>query len=739
LQIVEAAMQAEPSASPPGTPRTASPVLRVAPPVVPALIAAACLAVVVDLAFGSTLAKLGALACGLAAIVYCLWHRSIQRVSIAELLHSERRFRDFTEAGSHYVWEVAPDLRFTYVSDSIEKVTGDKPQDVIGRKRPEIRPDDPHTEPSAMALQRQVEAGVPFVDVPIIRKTRDGRIVHLMTSGKPFFDDQGRYLGYRCSSREITAQVLAEQALKASEQRFRDLAELAADWLWERDAEDRLTWVSDSMERLVGVPAGGILGTQWIDLPGDTPERAAQIEAIRAKVAAREPFADLPFSRTDGDGRLLHLAISGKPFHAEDGDFRGYRGTTRNITDTVQAQRQLGASNKALQQTTEALAHSEHRFRDFANAASDWFWEQDDQHRFTFILLSDQLLANGRTGTSLGMTRRQANPHGASEAEWQRHEADLRARRPFRDFRFRRDDERGRPRFLSVNGVPMFDRDGRFTGYRGTGRDITVQVLAEMEAQEARRGRDLAEAASRAKSQFLAHISHELRTPLNAIIGFSEVMDRQMLGPIGTPKYQEYAGDIQSSARHLLELINDMLDMARIEVGKYRIEPSPIAIAALMQQVRTMTRGMAESSGLALEFGKMCPDTTVFVDGRAVKQVLLNLISNSIKFTPSGGRIAVEVREGADGSLQALVTDTGRGIPAAALPTLFEPFQQASPSQARQGGGSGLGLWISRNLMRMHGGDLSIASVEGAGTTATLTIPVDRVLVSDTAAPKAVA
>jgi signal transduction histidine kinase len=122
-----------------------------------------------------------------------------------------------------------------------------------------------------------------------------------------------------------------------------------------------------------------------------------------------------------------------------------------------------------------------------------------------------------------------------------------------------------------------------------------------------------------------------------------------------------------------------------------------------------------------------------------VKQVLLNLISNSIKFTPSGGRIAVEVREGADGSLQALVTDTGRGIPAAALPTLFEPFQQASPSQARQGGGSGLGLWISRNLMRMHGGDLSIASVEGAGTTATLTIPVDRVLVSDTAAPKAVA
>lgn len=732
-------MQAEPSAPLPGTPRTAPPVLRVAPPIVPALIAAACLAVVLDLAIGSTLAKLVALGCGLVALVFCIWYRSIQRVRIAELLHSERRFRDFTEAGSHYVWEVAPDLRFTYVSDSIEKVTGDKPEDIVGKTRPEIRPDDPHTEASALALRRQVEAGVPFIDVPIIRKTRDGRIIHLMTSGKPFFDDQGRYLGYRCSSREITAQVQAEQALKASELRFRDFAELAADWLWERDAEGRLTWVSDSMERLVGIPAAAMLGTTWTSLPGDDTERREQIERIQAKVAMRKAFVDLPFSRRGPDGQIVHLAISAQPFFGEDGAFLGYRGTTRDTTAQVLAQRQLGASNKALQQTTEALAHSEHRFRDFANAASDWFWEQDEQHRFTFILLSDQLLANGRTGTSLGMTRRQANPHGASEAEWQRHEADLAARRPFRDFRFRRDDEQGRPRFLSVNGVPMFDRDGRFTGYRGTGRDITQQVLAEMEAQEARRGRDLAEAASRAKSQFLAHISHELRTPLNAIIGFSEVMDRQMLGPIGTPKYQEYAGDIQSSARHLLELINDMLDMARIEVGKYRIEPAPIAIAALMQQVRTMTRGMAESSGLALEFGKICPDTTVFVDGRAVKQVLLNLISNSIKFTPSGGRITVEVQEGGEGSLQALVTDTGRGISAKALPTLFEPFQQASPSQARQGGGSGLGLWISRNLMRLHGGDLAIASVEGQGTTATLTIPADRVLVPDTAAPKAVA
>lgn len=732
-------MQAEPPAPPSHASGTATPVLRVAPPVVPALIAAACLALVLDLAIGNTAAKVFAIVCGLVAYAYCVWYRSIQRIRIADLLHSERRYRDFTEAGAHYVWEIGPDFRFTYVSDSIEKVTGDKPVDIIGKTRDEIRTDDPYTVGSAVALKRQIEAGVPFVDIPIVRTTRDGGVVHLMTAGKPFYDQDGRYLGYRCSSRDITAQVEAEHALKASEQRFRDFAELAADWLWERDAQDRLVWVSDSMEQLVGVPAPGIIGTHWTDLPGDTPERQGQIEAIRAKVTAGQAFVDLPFSRTDRDGREMHLAISGKPFYAADGTFAGYRGTTRNITEAVQAQRQLTSSNHALQQTTEALAASEHRFRDFANAASDWFWEQDERHRFTFILLSDQLLANGRTGTSLGMTRRQANPHGTTEAEWDRHEADLSARRPFRDFRFRRDDDLGRPRYLSVNGVPMFDRDGRFTGYRGTGRDITAQVVAEMEAQEARRARDLAEAASRAKSQFLAHISHELRTPLNAIIGFSEVMDREMLGPIGTPKYREYAGDIQSSAKHLLELINDMLDMARIEVGKYRVESSPIVVAALMNQVRTMTRGMAETSGLALDFSAVCPDTTLMVDGRAVKQVLLNLISNSIKFTPSGGRIAIKVRETVDGRLEISVADTGRGIPASILPTLFEPFQQASASHARQGGGSGLGLWISRNLMRLHGGDLTIASTEDVGTTATLIFPPDRILVPDDAAPKAVA
>jgi PAS domain S-box-containing protein len=652
---------------------------------------------------------------------------------------SERRYRDFAEAASHYVWEVGPDLRFTYVSDSIERVTGDRPEEIIGRTREEVRPDDPHCASNARALRRQIAAGVPFADVLVTRLARDGRTVHLMTSGKPFYDEAGNYLGYRCFSRDVTDQIKAERAQRASERRFRDFAEIGAHWLWEHGPDGRFTWVSDSIHRLIGDPPAHMIGKTRAELTGSDPDHQALLRAVEAKVARREPFSDMRLARQTADGRTIHLAISGKPFFDELGEYAGYRGTTRDITAEVAAQKQLADSHAALARTGEALAESERRFRDFAGAASDWFWETGPDHRFTFILHSQAIPPEHRVGSSLGRTRREANPDGASPEDWERHEADLRARRPFRDFRYVRCRGTAQERHLSVNGVPVFDLEGRFVGYRGTGRDITLQVLAEQAAGEAARARDLAEAASRAKSQFLAHTSHELRTPLNAIIGFSEVMAGELLGPIGQPRYREYANDIRTSARHLLDLINDMLDMARIEVGKYRIEPGEVDAAALVEQVLAMTRGLAETAGIELARRGVEPGVRLFVDGRAIKQVLVNLISNSIKFTPSGGRIEVRMARTATGGLAVAVADTGRGIPAAALPTLFEPFQQASAVQARAGGGAGLGLWISRNLMRMHEGELAIESVEGRGTTATLTVPPHRVLGAPAGPARAVA
>jgi PAS domain S-box-containing protein len=658
---------------------------------------------------------------------------------IAAVEKRERRYRDFAEAASHYVWEIGPDMRFTYVSDSIERIVGDRPQDIIGKVREEIRPDDPNCADNALKLRQQIAAGVPFADIPVTRLARDGRTVHLMTSGKPFYDEAGNYLGYRCFSRDITAQVNAERALRASEQRFRDFAEVGAHWLWEHGPDGRLSWVSQSVGRMVGEPSDYMIGKTRAELVGADPEHNRMLRAINEKVERREAFADMRLARLTADGRTIHLAINGKPFFDEQGNYQGYRGTTRDITAEVAARQQLADSNAALKRAGDALAESERRFRDFANAASDWFWETGPDHRFTFLLLSDALRIDSRNPSSIGLTRREANPDGASPEEWERHEADLAAHRPFRDFRFVRGRGTDNERHLSVNGIPVFDQESRFQGYRGTGRDMTLQVLAEQAASEATRARDRAEAASRAKSQFLAHTSHELRTPLNAIIGFSEVMAGELLGPIGHPRYREYAGDIRASARHLLDLINDMLDMARIEVGKYRIEPEEADAAGLVEQVLAMTRGLAETGGIKLARHGTEPGVRVHVDSRAIKQVLVNLISNSIKFTPSGGRIEVRMARTADGGLTVAVTDTGRGIPAAVLPTLFEPFQQANAAQARAGGGAGLGLWISRNLMRMHDGELTIESKEGEGTTATLILPPHRLLGTAGAAAKAVA
>ncbi|MCC6469157.1 MAG: PAS domain-containing protein, partial [Alphaproteobacteria bacterium] len=471
----------------------------------------------------------------------------------------------------------------------------------------------------------------------------------------------------------------------------------------------------------------------------DDPHSGANTDRLRAQIAAGAPFSEVPVTRLSRDGRTLHLMTSGKPYFDDNERYLGFRGISRDVTAETAARQQLADSNVALQRTTAALAESEQRFRDFANAASDWFWETGPDHRFTFILRSDALRPDRHGASSLGMTRREANPGGATPEEWDRHEADLRAHRPFRDFRYLRAKGSAEERYLSVNGVPVFDGAGAFLGYRGTGRDITLQMLAEEAASQASRARDQAEATSRAKTQFLAHTSHELRTPLNAIIGFSEVMETQMLGPIGHVKYRDYARDIRASARHLLELINDMLDMARIEVGKYRIDPAEVDAAMLVEQVMNMTRGLAEAGGIALASGGLTPGMVLHVDGRAIKQVLVNLVSNSIKFTPAGGRIELRMVPRADGGLDIAVNDTGRGIPPAALPRLFEPYQQASADCARVGGGAGLGLWISRNLMRLHEGELAIASVEGCGTTATLSLPPHRVLNPPAARSQAVA
>ncbi|HWA70390.1 MAG TPA: ATP-binding protein [Rhizomicrobium sp.] len=248
-------------------------------------------------------------------------------------------------------------------------------------------------------------------------------------------------------------------------------------------------------------------------------------------------------------------------------------------------------------------------------------------------------------------------------------------------------------------------------------RDISQRKAQERALVEAR---DAALDASRAKSRFLANMSHELRTPLNAIIGFSEVMTREMFGAIG-PRYQEYSRLIHESGAHLLELINSVLDMSKIEAGKFELHEELFDLEETAQSAVRFLRIPAERAGVALTLAVAPNARLVFADRRAVKQILVNLLSNGVKYTPPGGEVRLGAR--AERGVEITVADTGTGISAEDLARLGKPFEQVETADVRAKEGTGLGLALVKSLAAMHGGEAVLASRLGEGTTVTVRLP----------------
>jgi PAS domain S-box-containing protein len=388
--------------------------------------------------------------------------------------------------------------------------------------------------------------------------------------------------------------------------------------------------------------------------------------------------------------------------------------TERKALDAERAQNEaeLAAANARLEKALRERDAAETRFFDIASVSRDWFWEQDAELRFTFVSESVREIGGLSPEAHIGRTREELaalNPDVLDSADWDWLRARTDAREPFKDFVYRHPAVRDRITWVRISGAPVFDDDGSFRGYRGVGSDVTALYEARLRAEE----------ASAAKSRFLANMSHEIRTPLNGIMGMAAVLEDR----VGDGEAREMIAVIRESGETLVTILNDILDFSKIEAGLMELEIGEFSPADLARRVASLHRLKAEEKGLRFDvIAGAGADVPRRGDGHRILQILHNLVGNAIKFTAQG-----EVRvlfSTTPVNITIEVRDTGIGLSEVQLARVFDEFVQGDSSITRKHGGAGLGLSITRRLVELMGGQISMKSAPGIGTRAVVRLPL---------------
>ncbi|MBO6521171.1 MAG: PAS domain S-box protein [Rhodospirillales bacterium] len=368
------------------------------------------------------------------------------------------------------------------------------------------------------------------------------------------------------------------------------------------------------------------------------------------------------------------------------------------------------------------LRMTQRRLADWADISSDWFFETDENLRYTYFSPRFEEVTGVPPEQLLGKTRQEGGAPEAEPAELQAILRNMEDRLPYRDFEHSRTKPDGSKVFLSVSARPAYDDTGNFIGYRGIGRDITERKTSQKALNDALIA---SEHANRAKSEFLATMSHEFRTPLNAIIGFSEMLKEQYFGKLGDKNYVEYATDIHRSGRHMLDLVNDILDFSAIEASKRQMHPEAFSFQDVLSDGIRNVETQLRKKNLSLKQELDADLPPLYADKRSVYQIVLNLLSNAVKFTNPGG--GVTITASSDGKVFSFcIADTGIGIAQDQLATITEPFSQSQADPHIAGSGTGLGLTIVKSLVEAHGGALEIESETGVGTRVTVRLSVTK-------------
>ncbi|HEX7967403.1 MAG TPA: PAS-domain containing protein [Stellaceae bacterium] len=621
---------------------------------------------------------------------------------------NEQRLRAFAETGSDWFWEMDAELRFAYMSDRVDRPNPLFGADFLGRRIDEVKlPGMDETDWQPLLLR--LEMRVPFRDFRFVRRNAMGSLRHLSVSGVPVFDAAGEFRGYRGTGRDLTDETMAEERAALAQSRLTDAIESIPESFMLLDAEDRLV-LCNSRYREMHAPIAHCLvpGTKFEDicrasalagLPVPATGRAE--EWVRDRMRRhRQPHFEVE-ERQTGD-RWIQVAEQ----HTSDG---GTVVVQTDITTLKRREQELAEKSTVLRATLDNMEQGL-LVVDASLAIRTW-----NDRMIELLQLPHGVVQVGSSLADMMRPLAAQGMYGPGDVEA------LVARRL---------EELRRPQ----SQLAEVYRNGRVIEIGRThmpegGMLFTYTDITERKRVEAdlRRAKDEAELASRSKTEFLANMSHELRTPLNAIIGFSDILMGEIFGPLGDGRYGDYARDIRDSGLHLLNLINDVLDVSKVEFGKVELLEETVDIGAVVESCVRLMRERANAAGITLVHA--LPEGLPYLqgDGRRLKQILLNLLSNAVKFTPAGGRVVIGANADTSG-FRLAVEDTGIGIAADDLEKALRPFGQIDSRLARKYQGTGLGLPLARSMAELHGGRLELQSIPGEGTTATLWLPPGRVL-----------
>ena len=626
----------------------------------------------------------------------------------AEKLRSLQLLTAITDSSNDAIFAKDAEGRYLLFNRAAARVTGRSEQEVLGRDDSAIFP--PAEAELLKAGVRRVMAENRLETIEETLTTTNGVRVFLTTKG-PLHDADGKVVGLFGVARDVTERNQVEKALRESEQRFRDIVEASADWVWEVDAAGRYTYVSESVRDLLGYAPEEVLGRTPFDLM--PPAEAERIQAVFAQImAGRESFRDLENTNLHKDGSPRYVVTTGTPIVDDEGHLLGYRGIDKDMTGHKLAEAQLRKLSLAVEQSPESIVIT--GLDGSIEYVNETFTRNTGYSYAEVVGQNPRILHSGNT------------PKETYESLWDA----LQQGRPWKgEFHNRRKDGTDYIEFAIV--TPLRQADGSVSHYVAVKEDITekkrtgeeldqyrhhLEELVEQRTLQLAEARERAEAANVAKSAFLANMSHEIRTPMNAIIGLTYLMRRAGLAPEVVARLDK----IDTAAAHLLAIINDILDLSKIEAGRLELEQTDFSLSAIFDHIQSLVAGQLRSNEVVLVAD--CDGVPLWLRGdpTRLRQALLNYAGNAVKFTERG-TIVLRARLLADDGEQLQVRfevqDTGIGIAAAKLPDLFQAFEQADASTTRKYGGTGLGLTITRRLAHLMGGEVGVESEPGKGST----------------------